>query len=146
MKTIQAIPKAAFDKAFTTEIMSKYDYACFISILDADNKEKKYDTNLANFLQVKFRDIEEDLFINENLKYAKPSDEDLQKIVDFVNRHKDKDVFVIHCSAGISRSGAVATYIQDKFQDEVDKSNFMKNNKQIQPNLYILKTLKRLDK
>ena len=146
MKKIQAIPKVAFDKAFTTEIMSKYDYACFISILDADSTEQKYDRNLANFLQVKFWDIEEDLFTNKILKYAKPSDEELQKIVDFVNRHSDKDVFVIHCSAGISRSGAVATYIKDKFHDEVNEVYFSSNNHHIQPNLYVLKSLKRLDK
>lgn len=145
MKQIQAIPKGIFDKHFTSEIISSYDYACFISILDIDNSEVKYNTSIDNFLQVKMWDIEEDIFEGDSLVYEKPSDSELKRIVDFINKHKDKKVFIVHCSAGISRSGAVVRYISEKFFDEVDFNFFKQNNKQIQPNLYILKTLKKLD-
>lgn len=67
------------------------------------------------------------------------------KIVMFVNKHKGKSCFIIHCSAGISRSGAVATFIKDKFNDEININFFNNENKYIQPNLYILKRLKELD-
>jgi predicted protein tyrosine phosphatase len=145
MKQIQAIPKLFFDKHFTDKEFKYYNYACFISILDVDNKEQKFDKSIYNFLQVKMWDIEIDIYENSELKYEKPNDFELQKIVDFVNKHKNKSVFVVHCSAGISRSGAVATFIKDKFLSEVNKENFMKENKFIQPNLYILKRLKSLD-
>ena len=79
------------------------------------------------------------------IKYEKPNDSELLKIVDFVNRNKDKTTFIIHCSAGLSRSGAVASYIADKFHTEVDRYEFIRNNKQIQPNLYILSQLHKLD-
>lgn len=146
MKQIQALSKLIFDKNFDNKEFTYYHYACFISILDPDNNEQKFDNSIENFLQVKMWDIEEDLFENSELKYEKPNNTELQKIVDFINKHKDKYVFIIHCSAGISRSGAVARFIYEKYHDEVDKNEFDKMNKNIQPNLFILNKLKQLDK
>lgn len=145
MKQVKAIPKLVFDKNFTDKEFKYYDYACFISILDIDNNEQKFDKSIDNFLQVKMWDIEEDLFENGELKYEKPNDNELKNIVDFINKHKDKSVFIIHCSAGISRSGAVATFLYDKFLSEIDKEQFRRENKYIRPNLYILNRLKSLD-
>lgn len=145
MKQIKAIPKRVFDKHFTDKEFKYYDYACFISILDIDNNEKKFDLSIDNFLQVKMWDIEKEMTGNNDTIYEKPSDIELKNIVDFVNNHKDKSVFIVHCSAGISRSGAVATFIRDKFIDEIDKDKFNAENKHIQPNLYILKRLAELD-
>ena len=90
-------------------------------------------------------DVERDVVSNGVIKYEKPNDVELLKILDFVNRNKDKTTFIIHCSAGISRSGAVASYIADKFHTEVDRCEFIRNNKQIQPNLYLLNRLHKLD-
>lgn len=145
MKQIKAIPKLVFDKHFTNKEFEYYDYACFISILDIDNNEQKFDKSIDNFLQVKMWDIEEDLFENGELKYEKPNDKELKKIVDFINKHKDKSVFIVHCSAGISRSGAVVIFLYDKFLSEIDKEQFRRENKYIRPNLYILNRLKYLD-
>lgn len=77
MKQIKAIPKLVFDKHFTDKEFKYYDYACFISILDIDNNEQKFDKSIDNFLQVKMWDIEEDLFENGELKYEKPNDNEL---------------------------------------------------------------------
>lgn len=146
MKQIKAMPKLAFDERFTDEEFKVYHYACFISILDIDNNEQKFDKSIDNFLQVKMWDIEKDLFENGVLKYEKPNDNQLKIIVDFINKHKDKTVFIVHCSAGISRSGAVATFLYDKFLLEIDNEQFRRENKYIRPNLYILNRLKSLDK
>lgn len=145
MKQIKAIPKQAFDNLFTDKEFKHYDYACFISIIDIDNNEQKFDLSIENFLQVKMWDIETDITDNNGVSYEKPSDIELIKIVNFVNKHKDKSVFMVHCSAGISRSGAVATFIRDKFINEIDKEKFYLENKYIQPNLYVLKRLNELD-
>jgi predicted protein tyrosine phosphatase len=145
MKQIKAIPKRVFDEHFTDKEFKHYDYACFISILDVDNNEQKFDLSIENFLQVKMWDIEKDITDNDGTIYEKPSDVELKKIVDFVNKHKDKLVFIVHCSSGISRSGAVATFIRNKFIDEIDNDKFNLENKHIQPNLYILKRLNELD-
>ena len=145
MKQIKALPKIVFDGRFSNELFKYYSFAGFISILDCDNSEVKYDTDIENFLQVKMWDIEENWFENSVLKYEKPSDIELGRIVDFINKNKDKSVFIIHCSAGISRSGAVATFFYDKFLKEIDKEVFRRENKFIRPNLYILNRLKDFD-
>ena len=97
MKQIKAIPKLVFDKHFTDKEFKYYYYACFISILDIDNNEQKFDKSIDNFLQVKMWDIEEDLFENGELKYEKPNDNELKMIVDFINKHKNKSIFMVHC-------------------------------------------------
>ena len=53
MKQVKTIPKLVFDKNFTDKEFKYYDYACFISILDIDNNEQKFDKSIDNFLQVK---------------------------------------------------------------------------------------------
>jgi len=145
MKRIKAMPKMVFDEKFTDVDFTTYKNGCFISILDIDNNEKKFNQNSDNFLQVKMWDIEQDYFTNGELEYEKPSDTELKKIVDFINMNIDKSFFIVHCSAGISRSGAVATFLYDKFITEVDKEQFRRDNNCIRPNLYILKRLKSLD-
>ncbi len=146
MKQIKAIPKQLFENNFSNKEFEYYDYACFISILDNDNDEKRYEGAVDNFLQVKMWDIERDAKDTDGTIYEKPPDIELKKIVDFVNKHKDKSVFVIHCTAGVSRSGAVATFLYDKFLSEIDKEKFRYENIHIVPNLYILNRLKELDK
>jgi predicted protein tyrosine phosphatase len=145
MKQIRAIPKRVFEEHFTNKEFKYYDYACFISILDCDNNTELYDKSIDNFLQVKMWDIEKDAQDTDGTIYEKPSDIELKKIVDFVNKHKDKNVFVIHCTAGISRSGAVAYFIKEKFKEEINPYNFHDDNKHIMPNLYILNRLTKLD-
>ena len=146
IKTIKAISKAEFDYNFSDEKFKYYDYAAFISILDCDNNESKYDESVSNFLQVKMWDIEDDVIKDNITIYTKPSDKELKRIVDFIEIHKDKQIFIIHCSAGISRSGAVARYLLYRFHNEVDSKKFYKENKFIQPNLYIFYKLKEIFK
>ena len=92
MKQVKAIPKLVFDKNFTDKEFKYYDYACFISILDIDNNEQKFDKSIDNFLQVKMWDIEEDLFENGELKYEKPNDNELKTSLILSIKHKDKSV------------------------------------------------------
>lgn len=146
MKHIKAISKKLFDSHFSNEKFIKCTDACFISILDIDNDEQKFDLSIENFLQVKMWDIENDITDSNGFFYEKPSDIELKKIVNFVNKHIDKSVFIIHCSAGISRSGAVAAYIKDKFIQDIDIIEFNRENRFILPNIYIKKKLKVLDK
>jgi predicted protein tyrosine phosphatase len=146
MKRIYALSKKMFDSYVTNKIISHNSKSCYISILDVDNIENKYELDNDNFLQVKISDTEEDIFVDGNLKYQKPSDIELNRIVDFVHKNADKNNFIIHCSAGISRSGAVATYISYKYINDIDSYEFMLDNKHILPNKYILKRLMELGK
>lgn len=42
---------------------------------------------------------------------------DAISIFDFILKNKDKDMFIIHCSAGISRSGAVGAFLKTFLSD-----------------------------
>lgn len=145
-KTIKAISKVEFDSNFSDNKFNYYDYAAFISILDYDNNESKYNLSIPNFLQVKMWDIEDDIIKDGIVVYTKPSDKELERIIDFIEDHKNKQVFIIHCSAGISRSGAIARYLLHRFHNEIDSKKFYKENKFIQPNLYIFYRLKEIFK
>ena len=70
------------------------------------------------------------------------------KVLEFINKHKDSEIFVIHGFAGICRSGAVGFFMNEKFnRNNVDDYSFFKvQNKQIQPNILILNTLTEMDK
>lgn len=145
MKQIRAISKLEFDIYFNSGNIPHYEHVCFISILDINEKSSNCDITSDNFLQVRMWDIEDDLYEHGKLRYEKPSDIELQKLVNFIKKHNDTTGFIVHCSAGISRSGAVATFIYDKYQSEIDSELFTCENKYINPNKYILNRMKILD-
>ena len=49
------------------------------------------------------------------------------KIIDFVSEMKDKNI-IVHCHAGVSRSGAVAKFISDAFKHEIVRDDKGYNN------------------
>ena len=63
---------------------------------------------------------------------------DAKKIISFVEKNKDRK-FLIHCTAGISRSGAVGTFIQRVLG--IGYKKFLKDNPNISPNAYVLSVL-----
>ena len=65
-----------------------------------------------------------------------------KKLYQFIKKNKDKSMVVIHCGAGISRSGAVGTFIQDTY-GTVSYEDFKRKNARIQPNNHILKLLQK---
>jgi len=62
-----------------------------------------------------------------------------KQIIQFIEDNKNKN-YIIHCVAGISRSGAVGTFISN-YLDNVDYDFFKKYNTRIAPNIFILSTL-----
>lgn len=62
-----------------------------------------------------------------------------KQIISFVNNLKEIDTLVIHCHAGVSRSGAVGVFLAKYLN--VDYERFKKENKNIFPNEYILDLL-----
>jgi predicted protein tyrosine phosphatase len=76
-----------------------------------------------------FHDIEDKDFINipEYLKAF--SDEQALILVDFFERHKNCDTFVIHCSAGISRSASIAIGLSRFSKEPEIEDNIRSNNR-----------------
>ena len=138
-----ALPKLMFDKNFLDKNLNEFTNTAFISILDPDNTENNF-SGFNNLLQVRMWDLEETVTNDNGKVYEVPSVDVLTQIVEFVNENSDKN-FVIHCSAGVSRSGAVARFIWEKFYTEIDKWEFLRVNNRIQPNLYIYNKLVDID-
>lgn len=94
-----------------------------------------------NVLRLSFDDVEEDLQISPtNKKMTKAfTEKDAKKIIEFLNSNKNIDNLIIHCAAGISRSGAVGRFALEYLKG--DQEFFYNNNKHILPNAKVLRIL-----
>jgi predicted protein tyrosine phosphatase len=63
------------------------------------------------------------------------------ELAKFIRDNEDKSQWIIHCKAGISRSGAVGVVINDYF--ELDYFRFKANNPIVQPNSHIVGLLRK---
>jgi predicted protein tyrosine phosphatase len=63
-----------------------------------------------------------------------------KKLYEFIKANKDKHMAIVHCAAGISRSGAVGTFIHNLY-GTMTYEEFKRKNPQIQPNGHILRLL-----
>lgn len=129
----------------TNDNVETFDNIAFISILNTGDPSGYFKTNHKNALVLFFDDITTDLNWDNDLDFFGPvlfTEEQAKQIIEFIDQHKDKDQFIIHCSAGISRSGAVGTFINDYL--ELDYKTFRQTNPQVQPNPFVLSTLKNL--
>lgn len=123
-------------------------------LLDFENIETLNNIGCRNFLSIRFADLTkkelEKLDIDkkdDKQKDYKLFDEiDAQKIIDFIVdiNKKDIPVLIIHCAAGISRSGAIGLFICRYF--DLDEEQFREENKYILPNFYILNVLNNVSK
>jgi len=92
-----------------------------------------------NVLNLMFDDVSD---VDERNANVKAFDHEMAiKLFEFIENNKDKD-FMIHCSAGISRSGAVGTFILEYLHG--DKEFFEDHNSHILPNQHVLKTMNNL--
>ncbi len=120
----------------------------FISIVGSDGHDYSYfNRDHCNVLRLIFDDItqeQNDYIVSKGeaplLLFNK---EHADAIIKFIERNKVAKICYVHCLAGVSRSGAVGTFINDicgyeKFTD------FVKSNPYIMPNYYILTLLKRV--
>lgn len=133
------------DNNITNDNVESFDNIAFISILNTEDPSGYFKKNYENVLVLFFDDITDDLNWDNDPDFLGPvlfTEDQAKKIIAFIDLHKDKDQFIIHCSAGISRSGAVGTFINDYF--ELDYKAFKQINPQIQPNPFVLRTLKNL--
>lgn len=97
--------------------------------------EKPYfSKNHSNVLTLSFNDVTDQ---DSDLDGLFNRDQALA-IIDFVEQNKGR-IFLVHCHAGISRSGAVGTFIRQVLR--LDYDSFMRDNPKIIPNQFILNLL-----
>ncbi|MFW6225742.1 MAG: hypothetical protein ACOC3V_02130 [bacterium] len=116
-----------------------------ISINDTTSDNKIVLDNKSNVKVLYFDDTDRDIVIpiigsNDEVKAKACTLEQAEELFYFIERNKHKNTCIIHCSAGISRSGAVGTFIVDYFN--LDWFKFKSNNPHIHPNNHVLKLLK----
>lgn len=127
------------DRTALIEIMGEQD------LLSMPHHFKK---DHPNVLRLLFDDVDEPtrrkvLGDHGEVQFSVPmTKEQGQEIVDFVKKNKDVGNFIVHCAAGVSRSGAVAKFITEYFGGE--DRDFYKLNPYTQPNARILTILRNL--
>lgn len=134
------MPKFIFEQAIDGIEKSSKD-VFYLSINNPDDEDKtpiREDSD--TFKSMWFYDIDEDIYDEvKDFTYKTISDEQLDELYDFIMKNKDKKNFVVHCTARVSRSGAVGEFVNDLFG--IPYAEFRKQNPNIIPNTYIKKKL-----
>ena len=116
----------------------------YVSINNPDDEDKtpiRPDSD--NFKSLWFYDIDEKIVDEiKGVEYNPISDEQVKELYEFLMFNKDRDYLVVHCTAGVSRSGAVGEFMNDLFG--IPHSEFKKENPFIIPNIYMKKKLNEL--
>jgi hypothetical protein len=94
-----------------------------------------------NVLNLWFDDAEEDLPLLNGEKLILFDDEMAQKIFDFVIQNRTSRCWLLHCTAGKSRSGAVGDVLSEYFQ--IAYADFKYHNPKIQPNALVKNLLRK---
>ena len=121
---------------------NRYGNWCLISISTTEEeKVKQIDTlkhcGCVDYLQLVFSDI-----IKPYKDYIVFNEEMAKQSLDFVNKHKDLNLMIIHCDAGISRSGAFG-YFFNKYLN-LDDEEFKRTNPNIHPNSLVIETMNKV--
>jgi len=147
---VHVLSKRLFDKLMadnkiTDENVEKMDSIFFISITDTPQvlRMMGFDENYNdhyfkedhdNVLNLEFDDVEHDgqsSPTNDGDTRAF-SESQAEMLYQFIKKHRDKETCIVHCQAGISRSGAVGSFINGYCQGDWEK--FKRDNPQVMPN------------
>lgn len=142
--------KSAFDylaenKEITNDNVEDQKDTFYISINDTCEKEDlPYFENKENVKVLYFDDCLKDLIVvkvgtGKQISLTAFTKKQAQELFEFILKHKDKKVCIIHCKAGVSRSAAVGVFIQEYFN--LDKQVFDKVNPYATPNKLVLSLL-----
>jgi len=119
----------------------------FISIFTEQEGGAPYvpDHLLPHTLRLDFHDIDEPFICVEHPdpaqgSYHGMSMDQAKEVVAFAEKHKDASLVIVHCAAGVSRSGAVGSFLAEYYG--VGWEDFKRMNPQISPNQYVLKLLR----
>lgn len=138
MKRIIATSEEQFFSKISNKTIKSSPKKCYISIIEPNHKgTKQYNESLPNYIRLEMEDIIED---SGNHKVV--DDNTINRLINFIEKNKNAESFIVHCHAGISRSGAIVTYLKERFEGYVDLEFFNKANKFIFPNQYILTKLR----
>ncbi len=138
-KKIIVLPRYKFEIFYSSLSEKQRSEIAFISIRDIEYP--LIDEDKSNFLNLSFDDVEYKT-ANDNVTIL--FDEIMaRQIIDFAANNSEKNLFVVHCLMGVSRSGAVGAFLSDYFG--IKYEDFKRTNPQIIPNYLVSKLLKLLN-
>lgn len=141
IKTANLEEMKAFSK---TKGLSENPKIAWISILDPNKPEPLFEDS-PNKLTEYFYDVPYDLYSSstKELEYAAITQEQADRIAKFVHDNSQAGVFIINCTAGVARSGAIAEYIYEKIGEKrgLSSGKFREMNRHIVPNLDVKQKL-----
>lgn len=156
---INALPKLVFNDLMEqnnidfTGINAEQEHSdtMFISINETENmlhaiprlnKNGSYFIEeKSNVLILHFDDVSEDLMHPEHGLIKAMDEGQAERVIKFLEANKGAKKLLVHCAAGVSRSGAVAQFVNDYYGG--DKEYFKRNNKYILPNPHVFALLKK---
>lgn len=138
---ITVLSRSGFKKHLETISNEEMITTAFISIHDSSGSNSNHIIEGDNVLNLHFDDIDyipnpKDVFFRSIVPF---NDEMADEIISFANKNKDKDNFVIHCTFGKCRSGAVGDALSTYF--EIPYLDFKRKNPVVQPNSLVRKIL-----
>lgn len=145
----QLFDKIVFNRNYTDDNISSEDMF-FICIMNTNgfNSQPHFKQNHVNVLNLWFDDCDVDksgvLLNGETYTERAMTPEQAKQIYDFllVQKQANRTMGIVHCAAGIARSGAVGTFAAD-FLD-FNRKEFITINNAIRPNGHILQLLNRI--
>jgi predicted protein tyrosine phosphatase len=132
-KKIIVLSRWKFEQFVKSLTPNQISQTAFISIRDIEHPIIL--DSASNVLNLSFDDTEEQIQDKFTLFDEQMADE----IVNFVHNNEDKNLFVIHCLMGISRSGAVGEVLSDYFKSPYER--FKQTNPQVIPNVLVKRIL-----
>ena len=134
-KKVLVLSRHDFIKFVGTLTPKQVSEIAFISIRDFNYPIILSDSD--NVLNLQFDDCEDNSprLFNNNLA---------KQIIQFTENNLDKNLFVVHCLMGQSRSGAVGGWLADKF--EIPWESFKRLNPQVTPNTLVKIKLQQNDR
>lgn len=113
----------------------------FISILNTDavgHNTPYFKQNHENVLVLTFDDVEYDI-IGSHRSILAFTQEQGEQLMAFIEKNVDRAQCLVHCSAGISRSGAVGAFISDYTGKKY--ADFKKTNPYTKPNPTVMRIM-----
>jgi predicted protein tyrosine phosphatase len=148
---IFALPKIAFDQMLidhkvTEENVEQQEKLAFISINNHErDKEPYFKKDHPNVKVMWFDDVDQDYEVPSvgtpgKIIHVKAFTlEQAKELYAFIKANKHRHTIFVHCTAGVARSGAVATFINDFVSGNWE--TFKRHNASIQPNAHVYRLL-----
>jgi len=110
-------------------------------LLTNDNVVVFQEMGCGHFLSLNFWDITSRENCPQGILFRKGQAKQIVEMIKHIQEEKEDSVLVAHCSAGISRSGAVGTFACDYCR--LDYNGFMKQNPSLMANPHVLSLLRK---